>query len=99
MKLSYKYIATLCLLGALIILLPEIGFGQGCAMCKAALTEKTRNKESNLAEGLNFGILYLMSFPYLIFGVIAYFWYKNSRKGNQKGDVFNKILDKVRRKK
>lgn len=51
-----------------------------CAMCKGAIQEKVNSGESNLGEGLNKGILYLMAFPYLIFGAIAFFWYRASKK-------------------
>jgi hypothetical protein len=48
-----------------------------CAMCKATIEN---NKDAgNYAEGLNKGILYLMTIPYLIFGVIGYLWYRNSK--------------------
>ncbi|HAI77406.1 MAG TPA: hypothetical protein DCM08_14340 [Microscillaceae bacterium] len=48
-----------------------------CAMCKAAVENNISNG-SNLAQGLNMGILYLASMPYIAFVLVAYFWYKNS---------------------
>jgi hypothetical protein len=45
-----------------------------------------RVAESNLeagekkARGLNTGILYLMSLPYLMGGVAGYLWWKNNKK-------------------
>lgn len=55
-----------------------------CAMCKATV-ENAENSES-FAAGLNAGILYLMSIPYILFGVIAFMWYRSSKKNKQKRD-------------
>ncbi|MBP6386481.1 MAG: hypothetical protein KA313_08405 [Pseudarcicella sp.] len=51
-----------------------------CAMCRASVESTISNGRSNLAEGLNTGILYLLLAPYLCFMVIGYLWYKNSKK-------------------
>ncbi len=65
------------LFGLLFIMNSEL-FAQGCSMCKAVV-------ESNIAgggkeaSGLNFGILYLMVFPYLIITVIAFLWRKHQK--------------------
>lgn len=48
-----------------------------CAMCKATI--ESNQDLVGRANGINMGILYLMCIPYIIGGVIAYFWYKNSR--------------------
>ena len=50
-----------------------------CAMCKAAV-ENELKAGSNLGAGLNQGILYLMSIPYIMVSFIAYFWFRKSRK-------------------
>lgn len=50
-----------------------------CAMCKTAVENNISNG-SNLAQGLNMGILYLASMPYIAFVLVAYFWYRNSLK-------------------
>ena len=51
-----------------------------CAMCRTSLENNISNGEGGIASTLNFGILYLFVTPYLLVGVVAYFWYKNSRK-------------------
>jgi hypothetical protein len=55
-----------------------------CAMCRATVENNVSSGESRVGAGLNSGILYLMSMPYLIFVVIGYFWYKNSRKSHER---------------
>jgi heme/copper-type cytochrome/quinol oxidase subunit 2 len=47
-----------------------------CAMCKAVV-ESSNAPE---AEGLNSGILYLMTIPYLLVGALFYFIIKSRRK-------------------
>lgn len=66
----------------LIIMLTFISidsFGQ-CAMCRTTIESSISNGRSNIATGLNTGILYLLSAPYLLVAAIAYFWFKQSKK-------------------
>jgi hypothetical protein len=46
-----------------------------CAMCKAA-----QNSSGFSSRGLNLGILYLMCIPYIAFSILAFFWYKASKR-------------------
>jgi len=57
----------------IILLLPALAEAQ-CAMCRAVL-ESEDSKAT--AEGINDGILYLMIFPYLLIGGIAFFIYRS----------------------
>jgi heme/copper-type cytochrome/quinol oxidase subunit 2 len=59
----------------LFLLFIEITNAQ-CAMCKAVV-ESSNAPE---AEGLNSGILYLMTIPYLLVGALFYFIVKSRRK-------------------
>jgi len=45
-----------------------------CAMCRAVLESQDSQAA---AEGINNGIVYLMIFPYLLIGGIAYFIYRS----------------------
>ena len=56
-----------------ILFLPALAEAQ-CAMCRAVL-ESEDSKAT--AEGINDGILYLMIFPYLLIGGIAFFIYRS----------------------
>lgn len=63
----------------LIVLLPNLAEAQ-CAMCRAVL--ESEGSEA-AAKGINDGIVYLMIFPYVLVGGIAYFIYRSFRnKGN-----------------
>jgi hypothetical protein len=59
------------------MLMPLMNFAQ-CSMCKAVAESAN---EGGFGAGLNYGILYLMLFPYLIIGGIAYRLYR-ARKAN-----------------
>lgn len=48
-----------------------------CAMCRAALMT---GDEQNTAEGINHGITYLMVFPYILVGIVAYAIYRIIKK-------------------
>lgn len=59
-----------------------------CAMCRTQLENNVSNGDPGIAAGINTGILYLLSMPYLSILVIGYFWYKSSRKNaNTKGAI------------
>jgi hypothetical protein len=46
------------------------------------------NGDPGIAAGINTGILYLLSMPYLCILVIGYFWYKSTKKNaNTKGTI------------
>jgi len=51
-----------------------------CAMCRVSVENNIAAGETSLGSGLNTGILYLMIMPYLMLAVIAYFWFKQSKK-------------------
>lgn len=63
-----------------------------CAMCKAAVKDNAEN--GGIGQGLNKGILYLMSVPYIIGAVIAVLWYKSSKKDSEKQQLIDKIRSK-----
>lgn len=51
-----------------------------CAMCRTQLENNISNGNPGIAAGINTGILYLLSMPYLIVLILGFFWYKSSRK-------------------
>ncbi len=65
-----------------------------CAMCKATV-EKSEGGQATFkerAKGLNTGILYLMCIPYLLAGIIGYYWYKNSKAERDRKDKVQGII-------
>ena len=55
-----------------------------CAMCRTTVENNVSAGDTSLASGLNLGIMYLFFAPYLVIGVIAFLWYRNSRKEHGK---------------
>lgn len=55
-----------------------------CSMCRASMENSISGDSEQFSAGLNFGILYLFITPYLLFGIIAYFWFRASKKNAQK---------------
>lgn len=52
-----------------------------CSMCRR-IAESNMESGEVRGKGLNTGILYLMSVPYAMAGVVGYVWWKK-RKANQ----------------
>jgi hypothetical protein len=75
---KYSLILAVLFLGMLLSFLPAEAWAQ-CAMCKVT-AEKGLAEGGKIGAGLNSGILYLASIPYLVFGTMAFLWYKNSKK-------------------
>lgn len=60
----------------LIFFLSYIALNAQCAMCRAVV----ESGGAEQAKGLNSGILYLMVIPYLLIGVLFYFFMKKRKK-------------------
>ena len=60
---------------SILLLLTSLSFAQ-CSMCKAVA--ETANG-GGFGAGLNYGILYLMIFPYLIIAGISYKLYRSKK--------------------
>ncbi len=56
-----------------------------CAMCRAVLENNVSQGNPGIAAGINFGILYLLFTPYLAIMLIAFLWYRASRKNRVVG--------------
>ena len=73
-----KYLGVTLLI-VLLIGIFAIDMQAQCPMCRMSA-------ESNLAEGgtagkgLNKGILYMLSMPYLLVGTLGYLWWRNRRR-------------------
>jgi branched-subunit amino acid transport protein len=54
-----------------------------CAMCRSTLENNYSNGDPGIAAGINTGILYLLSMPYLAVMVLGYLWYKSSKNAQK----------------
>jgi len=64
------------LLSVFIICIPKILDAQ-CSMCRAVLESE---KGMSTAKGINDGILYLMSLPYILVFIVGYMVYRTYKK-------------------
>lgn len=67
--------AKILLLLLLLLMFPGAMDAQ-CAMCRAVVESEADGKT---AEGINNGIVYLMSIPYILVGALFYFIYRKMR--------------------
>lgn len=82
---------TFLLVFLLVLVISNTDLSAQCAMCKATL-EAGGGQRGTIGAGLNTGILYLMSVPYLAGVVLAYFWYK-SAKAKKKATFIQRGLE------
>lgn len=54
-----------------------------CSMCRAVAESGTKSDATRAGKGLNTGILYLLSMPYVLGGVAFFIWRKNRKKNAQ----------------
>jgi prolipoprotein diacylglyceryltransferase len=77
MKSSTKIVTLLALVILLTATVPD--YSQ-CSMCRAVAESGSRDDSKQVARGLNNGILYLLSMPYILGGVAYFIWRKNRKK-------------------
>ena len=65
------------LLTVVFVLLGTEIIGQ-CPMCRIAAESNLENG-GTAGKGLNTGILYMLTLPYLLVAVIAFLWYRNRK--------------------
>ena len=51
-----------------------------CAMCRANAESNMKSQTNSVGKGLNKGIIYLMTVPYLLGGAAIFIWYKNKKR-------------------
>ena len=80
------------IIATLVLVLLAVGAYSQCAMCKAAAESDLKNNPNSFAKGLNTGIIFLMTIPYIIVGVIfrkdVVQFFRNI--GNKEKTPFNK---------
>jgi hypothetical protein len=54
-----------------------------CAMCRSTLENNYSNGRPGIGAGINAGILYLLSMPYLAVMIIGYLWFKSTRNAQK----------------
>jgi hypothetical protein len=57
-----------------------------CPMCRMSLESNLKNG-GTAGQGMNAGILMLLSTPYLLVGGIAYVWFRNKKSLRESGEL------------
>jgi hypothetical protein len=68
-------------------------YGQ-CPMCKMSAEADLKNGGSN-GKGLNAGIVYMLTVPYILMGTIGFLWYRERRKiaEEEQKEEISRLLD------
>lgn len=82
MKTIHKILILTFLLFALGVYLSPALQAQ-CAMC-AATVESNAKEGQTKGAGLNKGILYLMTIPYVLFSVVGFLFWKKAKRAKTK---------------
>jgi hypothetical protein len=77
MKKTFFAAAFTLLLGVLLSLAPLAASAQ-CVMCKAQVEAARQEQDDYDVAGLNKGIVYMMTVPYILMGAVGYFWYRRT---------------------
>lgn len=77
MKKTFFAASLALLLGVLLSLAPLAARAQ-CVMCKSQVEAARQERDDYDVAGLNKGIVYMMSVPYLLMGAVGYFWYRRT---------------------
>lgn len=59
-----------------------------CPMCRMS-AESNLNAGGTAGKGLNAGILYMLSTPYIMVALVGYFWYRNRKRQEEEEIVMS----------
>ena len=78
--MKFRFKALLTALSLVVALGVTEPVAAQCSMCRAVAESGTKTSDKNTGAGLNTGILYLLSVPYILGGAAFWIWYRNRRK-------------------
>jgi hypothetical protein len=53
-----------------------------CVMCKSQVEAARAERDDYDVAGLNKGIVYMMTVPYILMGAVGFFWYRRTHPKN-----------------
>ncbi len=63
------------------VIMMDVSASAQCVMCRSTVeSNRADDKLSKFGNGLNKGILFLMSVPYILVGTVGFLWYRSNRK-------------------
>lgn len=80
-----RFIILGILVLVILLLYPTDEAWAQCPMCRIG-AETNLARGGSAGKGLNKGILFLLSLPYVLVGTIGFIWWKNKRKTQVEND-------------
>ena len=77
MKKTIFAAAFALFLGVMLSMAP-LGAQAQCTMCKSQVEAARQERDDYDVAGLNKGIVYMMTIPYILMGTVGYFWYRRT---------------------
>ncbi|WP_201983034.1 hypothetical protein [Hymenobacter rubidus] len=77
MKKTFFATAFALLVGLMLSVVPLLASAQ-CTMCKSQVEAARQERDDHDVAGLNKGIVYMMTVPYILMGAVGYFWYRRT---------------------
>ncbi len=78
-----KYSKSLVFIFSLVLFITfaNLSTSAQCVMCRSSVeSNRADDKLSKFGNGLNKGILFLMTVPYVLVGTVGFLWYRNNRR-------------------
>lgn len=72
------FAATLALLLGVLLSLAPLAVHAQCVMCKSQIEAARQERDDYDVAGLNKGIVYMMTVPYILMGAVGFFWYRRT---------------------
>ena len=72
------FATTFALLLGMILSLAPLTSNAQCVMCKSQVEAARQERDDYDVAGLNKGIVYMMTVPYILMGAVGYFWYRRT---------------------
>ena len=69
-----------------------------CAMCRATVQSNLSEGRGVIGTGLNFGILYLLTTPYILVAAMIFLWFKVGKKELKEKQDLAKRLSEIYKK-
>ncbi|RMF03726.1 MAG: hypothetical protein D6772_01750 [Bacteroidetes bacterium] len=81
MKMLKNIFPFLLILG--LMLFAQTDLVAQCPMCRMTAESNMQHGGGTEGKGLNNGILFLLSMPYLLIATLAYIWWRNKKKNRE----------------
>lgn len=88
---------TLIILIVLILAVSLDSMSQ-CAMCRVTVSSNLSEGRGGIGTGLNFGIIYLFTFPYLLVGTLIFLWFRTGKKELKERQALEARLSEIYKK-